>query len=275
MEYIIVENGIIAAHKCGKIKPENAIVVPDNFSGYVGKPYAALKDDLSGLKPLSQQVSESITSIPDGYKINETDTEFIRMSQDEIDEKYGIKYFSSNGSYDYLTIHKTFDKDGNFDYFVSDNFIEMDEIQPKSYYYCENGKWIGDINKCKELKLNEINERCDSILNSAVLSYPETEVLTFDQQTSEANVYLQTKNPEDAPLLSALALGRGITLDDLVQRVIVKHTAFSALSGYIIGQRQALEDKLDECKTVEDVEAIVVDIKLPDTSQNEEEVTEG
>ena len=131
------------------------------------------------------------------------------------------------------------------------------------------------LDDLKAAKLTEINAACDSILNSAVSTYPETEVLTFDQQTSEANVYLQTKKPEDVPLLSALALGRGITLDDLVQRVIAKHTAFSVLSGHIIGQRQALEDRLDECKTVEDVEAIVVDIKLPDTSQNDEEVTEG
>ena len=135
--------------------------------------------------------------------------------------------------------------------------------------------YVPNMEKAKVVKLTEINAACDSILNSAVSTYPETEVLTFDQQTSEANVYLQTKKPEDVPLLSALALGRGITLDDLVQRVIAKHTAFSVLSGHIIGQRQALEDRLDECKTVEDVEAIVVDIKLPDTSQNDEEVTEG
>lgn len=130
------------------------------------------------------------------------------------------------------------------------------------------------LDEVKAEKLTEINAACDNILNSAVNTYPETEVLTFDQQTSEANAYIASKNAADAPLLSALAAGRGITLDDLVQRVIAKHDAFSQLSGYVIGQRQALEDRLDECKTVEDVEAIVVDIKLPDTSQNEEEVTE-
>lgn len=128
------------------------------------------------------------------------------------------------------------------------------------------------LEEAKSAKLMEINAACDNILNAAVSTYPETEVLTFDQQTSEANAYLASKKPADAPLLSALAAGRGITLDDLVQRVIAKHTAFSMLSGYIIGHRQALEDRLDECGTVEDVEAIVVDIKLPDTSQ--EEVTE-
>lgn len=131
------------------------------------------------------------------------------------------------------------------------------------------------LEEVKTEKLAEINAVCDAILNAAVSTYPETEVLTFDQQTSEARAYLASQNPSDAPLLTALATGRGITLDDLVQRVIAKHDAFSILSGHIIGQRQALEDRLDECKTVEDVEAIVVDIKLPDTSQNEEEVTEG
>lgn len=160
-----------------------------------------------------------------------------------------------------------------------EQIVTCDEDQIEQGY---DGSWYEKghapqrpLEEARTAKLAEINAACDSILNAAVSTYPETEVLTFDQQTSEANVYLQTKKPEDVPLLSALALGRGITLDDLVQRVIAKHTAFSVLSGHIIGQRQALEDRLDECKTVEDVEAIVVDIKLPDTSQNEEEVTEG
>ena len=84
MEYIIVENGIITAHRCGATKPENAITVLDGFAGYVGSPYAALKDDLTGLKPLSQQVTEGIVAVPEGYTINATDTGFIRMEQSEI-----------------------------------------------------------------------------------------------------------------------------------------------------------------------------------------------
>ena len=158
-----------------------------------------------------------------------------------------------------------------------DNIVEYSDIeveQGNDYaWYIKGYAPKKSLDELKREKLTEINTACDSILNYAISTYPETEVLTFDQQTSEATKYLQTKNPEDSPLLSALALGRGITLDDLVQRVIAKHDAFSMLSGYIIGQRQALEDKLDECETVEDVEAIVVDIKLP-SSQNEEEATE-
>lgn len=120
------------------------------------------------------------------------------------------------------------------------------------------------LDDLKAAKLAEINAACDTILNAAISTYPETEVLTFDQQTSEARAYLASQNPSDAPLLTALAAGRGITLDDLVQRVIAKHDAFSLLSGYVIGQRQALEDKLDLCQTVEDVESVSVNISLPD-----------
>ena len=119
------------------------------------------------------------------------------------------------------------------------------------------------LEEARAAKLTEINSACDAILNAAVLTYPETEVLTFDQQTSEAKAYQASGNASDAPLLSALAAGRGIRLDNLVQRVMAKHTAFSALSGYVIGQRQALEDRLDACETIDDVELIEVIINVP------------
>lgn len=123
---------------------------------------------------------------------------------------------------------------------------------------------VQQIEEAKSAKLSEINSACDAILNQAVNSYPESEVLTFDQQVEEVKAYQSSGNTADAPLLSALASARGITLDDLIQRVLSKRQAFSVLSGYVIGQRQALEDRLDECQTTEDVNAIVVDIKIPE-----------
>ena len=112
-------------------------------------------------------------------------------------------------------------------------------------------------------KLTEINSACDAILNAATATYPETEVLTFDQQLIEAQAYT-ADDTAAVPLLRALAAARGIELDDLVQRVIAKSNAFTQLSGYIIGQRQALEDRLDTCTTADEIEAITVDIPLPE-----------
>ena len=119
------------------------------------------------------------------------------------------------------------------------------------------------LEEAKAAKLAEINAACDRILNDAVSTYPETEVLTFDRQTAEAKVYQASGHAGEAPLLSALAIGRGITLDDLVQRVMAKHQAFSILSGSVIGQRHALEDRLDACSTVGEVVALTVAIAVP------------
>ncbi|MCZ4063703.1 hypothetical protein NAI83_10610, partial [Oxalobacter formigenes] len=110
----------------------------------------------------------------------------------------------------------------------------------------------------------EINAACDSILNAATATYPASEVLTFDQQVREAQTY-QTDNATSVPLLSALATSRKITLPELVQRILVKHDAFSALSGSIIGQRQALEDVLDTLTTVESVQALIINIQIPES----------
>ena len=53
-----------------------------------------------------------------------------------------------------------------------------------------------------------------------------------------------------------------MALDELAKRVIAKHTAFTALSGYVIGQRQALKDQVDAATTIEEVNAIEVNITI-------------
>jgi len=119
------------------------------------------------------------------------------------------------------------------------------------------------LEEAKAAKLAEINSACDAILDTAVSSYPQSEVLTFDQQVSEVEKYQTSRNPASAPLLSALANARGISLDELCLRVITKRAQFSTLSGVVIGQRQRLEDILDTLTTIEEVKAFKVDIQLP------------
>ena len=52
-------------------------------------------------------------------------------------------------------------------------------------------------------------------------------------------------------------------LAELVRRVLIKADAFAVASGSIIGQRQALEDQLDACETLEEVDALDVVIIMP------------
>lgn len=111
-------------------------------------------------------------------------------------------------------------------------------------------------------KLAEINAKCEAALAALTPTYPERELLTFDKQEAEARAY-QADSGASVPLLTSLAAGRGISVADLAGRVIAKADAFTAASGWLIGQRQRLEDTLDACETVEAVWAIEVNYSLP------------
>lgn len=116
--------------------------------------------------------------------------------------------------------------------------------------------------EAKSTKLSEINTVTDATIATLTATYPDRELATFDKQESEARAYAADATAS-TPFLSALAVARGIPLSDLVRRVITKADDFAVASGSIIGQRQALEDRLDACTTVEDVQGITVNISMP------------
>ena len=121
---------------------------------------------------------------------------------------------------------------------------------------------IPTLEEVKSAKLSEINAAADRAIATLTATYPDRELATFDKQESEARAYA-TDPTASTPLLSALAQARGIPLPDLVGRVLAKADAFAVASGSIIGQRQALEDWLDACTTLEDVQSITVNISMP------------
>ena len=175
-------------------------------------------------------------------------------------------------------IHRTFDdsyvitKNG-MPYHVCSNVEEFEEewkavnAYAKAHPECVTEEYpyvppVPTFEEAKAAKLSEINKAADKIMAALISTYPDREISTFDKQEAEARAYMA--DPEaPTPLLSALAKARGISMDELVKRVIAKADAFAAASGYIIGQRQALEDQLDTCKTLEEVQSIVVIIYPP------------
>lgn len=176
-------------------------------------------------------------------------------------------------------IHRTFDdsyvitKNG-MPYHVCSNVEEFEEewkavnAYAKAHPECvtEEQPYVPPVPTFKEAKaakLSEINKAADKIMAALVSTYPDREISTFDKQEAEARAYMADPTAP-TPLLSALAKARGLSMDELVKRVIAKADTFAAASGYIIGQRQALEDQLDACKTLEEVQSIVVIIYPPD-----------
>lgn len=175
-------------------------------------------------------------------------------------------------------IHRTFDdsyvitKNG-MPYHVCSNVEEFEEewkavnAYAKAHPECvtEEQPYVPPVPTFKEAKaakLSEINKAADKIMAALISTYPDREISTFDKQEAEARAYMADPTAPTL-LLSALAKARGLSMDELVKRVIAKADAFAAASGYIIGQRQALEDQLDTCKTLEEVQSIVVIIYPP------------
>lgn len=232
MEYIIIENGIIVKHGCSAKKPENALEVPSGFPGYVGLPFAALKDDLTALKPLSQQVEEGIIELPDGYKINDADNEFIRMEQSEIDTKYPPKTYAIEGSFEAIDVRKTFDRDGNFGYRAPEDMIEMPGKQPGPAYKAVSGQWVLDDDKAAEVAMTEAKtERTDAVSKITV----EVDGLVFDgdetsqdRMTRAITMFTSSGLPPDTTTEWVLA-------DNTVANVTVNQLAKALL---LAGQKQ-------------------------------------
>lgn len=94
-------------------------------------------------------------------------------------------------------------------------------------------------------KYTEINEGCQAALAALTATYPDRELLTFDKQEAEARAYLSDPSSATTPILTAIAQGRGIPVDELAQKIIAKADAFALASGALIGQRQWYEDALE------------------------------
>jgi len=85
---------------------------------------------------------------------------------------------------------------------------------------------------------------------------------TWDQQVGEAQA-LQTDKNADAPLLRAIAASRGMDVLELAGRVMANKAGLEVVSGAVLGQKQAYEDRLAQAADVEAVRAIEVRYALP------------
>lgn len=110
---------------------------------------------------------------------------------------------------------------------------------------CSGGTWVDDgVPSAEDADLAQVSKllcelrvECDRRLACLKDGYPESEVLSWDKQETEARA-------GGGPLVAALATARGIDEAELISRILQKAQVFAVLSGTIIGQRQAIEDRI-------------------------------
>lgn len=88
----------------------------------------------------------------------------------------------------------------------------------------------------KATKFAEIDADFESAVSSLTAGWPQHEIQTWSKQEAEARAL--AANPDSpAPMLSTIAITRGLTVQQLAQRVIRDADAFTAASAQFVGLR--------------------------------------
>lgn len=115
----------------------------------------------------------------------------------------------------------------------------------------------------KEILERAIKE-ADCLLSMLEKDSSEREVKTWDQQAIES---AQTGS-NDQILIDAIATFRGISKEDLLQRIVFKSNYYKETAGAIIGAKQYVEDRIDDAQTLDDLFALgSVQSRLNEMSQ--------
>ena len=114
-----------------------------------------------------------------------------------------------------------------------------------------------DINDYKNPFLELISSKSQYYIESLISSYPDFEKLTFETQKSEARAW-SANNAASTPNVDILALNRGVDREVILSKINTKADQFERISMAIAGQRQKLQDLIDDARTVEELESIKI-----------------
>lgn len=117
------------------------------------------------------------------------------------------------------------------------------------------------LDEYKNIANIRVNAEYDIIVNTITKDLvPNTEMLTWDTQQKEATDYLASKDVSKCPTISMIAKARGVSIDDLANKIIQKNTLYKTASAYIIGLRQKCQDEIQSATSQDELN----NIKMPD-----------
>ncbi len=141
------------------------------------------------------------------------------------------------------------------------------EPQPTPFHQLVEGKWvISDENltalleKKKNNMIKKLADKTDSFKTQLLVGYPQAEIDSFSRQEAEALAY-QADHKAPTPMLSQIAENRGVTLEELVVKVLEKSAQFAVAMGAVIGIRQGFEDRILAAQTQEELEQIEKEVE--------------
>jgi hypothetical protein len=96
-----------------------------------------------------------------------------------------------------------------------------------------------------------VRQEAESRLRPLLDEYNEPERLSWERQLEQARAF-EADNTAKTPLMDALATQRGLTRDQMADRIIGAADTFESQAGAILGLQQAAEDAAKAATTAED-----------------------
>ena len=124
--------------------------------------------------------------------------------------------------------------------YSEDKWVEMYELYPEHFP-------VPTEDQIKALASRRIREKYAILMDNIAKPYTKTEQLTWDAQVKEADAYL-TNNQAATPCLTAMAVNRGVAIEDLVTWIKENETLYRVAIGTLLGQQQGELDQLSANK---------------------------
>lgn len=134
-----------------------------------------------------------------------------------------------------------------------------------------NGKaWVHNkqleaeqLKQAKAAKLAEVNNLAEQLVSkvSGADTTPEFEVKSWAIQALEAKAWNADPTAK-TPVLDTIAASRGIKPDLLKAAALRKTIAYEQLAGHVVGMRQRVETRIEQARTLEELEKIDTTVSL-------------
>lgn len=196
------------------------------------------------IKVIGTYLNYSVGRIPDEYCDNRV--ELHKIDAIVIPENIAPGYKFADIYKDYLSVKKNTTIWDDFSLLSSDE----DATEKIRYMLTEEDKMLGvEFNKLVMRKI--IADRFTERLKELMLDASLLEKATWEEQKREALLY-QSDNTANTPLLDVLAIGRGITKEELVSKILTNVANYNAALANLLVEQQQLEQRVKACVTIAD-----------------------
>lgn len=110
------------------------------------------------------------------------------------------------------------------------------------------------LEELKQRLIGQVNLIYNAKMSVIAVEYPQLERESWTVQIEEARRLIEDP-ASDTPWIDACASGRGITREDLAQRIVSKDLSYRQVSGSVTGARHRHEDQIAELSDTVSAEA--------------------